>query len=46
MSDQGFTECKECGMLYNPYHEKDAKLHARRHAAMLKVKAKKSSETP
>ncbi|KAK7754386.1 hypothetical protein SLS62_003679 [Diatrype stigma] len=46
MSDQGFTECKECGMLYNPYHEKDAKFHARRHAAMLKAKAKEGSETP
>lgn len=46
MSDQGFTECKDCHMLYNPYHEKDAKLHARRHAAMLKTKSKKVSATP
>ncbi|RYP39287.1 hypothetical protein DL767_002296 [Monosporascus sp. MG133] len=46
MSDKGFAECKECNMLYNPYHEKDAKFHARRHAAMLKSKAQKGSELP
>lgn len=40
MSDQGFTECKECNMLYNPYHVKDAKIHAKRHAAILKTKSK------
>ena len=38
LSDTGFTECRDCNMLYNPYHEKDAKLHARRHAAFLKAK--------
>ncbi|KAI1344447.1 hypothetical protein F5Y15DRAFT_366619 [Xylariaceae sp. FL0016] len=37
ITDQGFTECKECNMLYNPLHEKDARLHARRHAALRKV---------
>ncbi|RYP89671.1 hypothetical protein DL770_004202 [Monosporascus sp. CRB-9-2] len=46
MSDKGFTECKECNMLYNPYHEKDAKFHARRHAAMLKSKSQKGSQIP
>ncbi|RYP78167.1 hypothetical protein DL769_003248 [Monosporascus sp. CRB-8-3] len=46
MSDKGFAECKECNMLYNPYHEKDAKFHARRHAAMLKSKSQKGSEIP
>ena len=40
LSDSGFAECKDCNMLYNPYHEKDAKLHARRHAAMIKAKEK------
>ena len=40
LSDSGFAECKDCNMLYNPYHEKDAKLHARRHAAMVKAKEK------
>ncbi|RYO94553.1 hypothetical protein DL764_007817 [Monosporascus ibericus] len=46
MSDKGFAECKECNMLYNPYHEKDAKFHARRHAAMLKAKSQNGSEIP
>ncbi|RYP51339.1 hypothetical protein DL768_003343 [Monosporascus sp. mg162] len=46
MSDKGFAECKECNMLYNPYHEKDAKFHARRHAAILKSKSQKGSELP
>ncbi|RYP68048.1 hypothetical protein DL771_006889 [Monosporascus sp. 5C6A] len=46
MSDKGFAECKECNMLYNPYHEKDAKFHARRHAAMLKSKSQRGSEIP
>ncbi|OTA98869.1 hypothetical protein M426DRAFT_100895 [Hypoxylon sp. CI-4A] len=38
-SEKGFTECKECDMLYNPLHKQDAKCHARRHAAMLKSKS-------
>ncbi|RYP12239.1 hypothetical protein DL765_007424 [Monosporascus sp. GIB2] len=46
MSDKGFVECKACNMLYNPYHEKDAKFHARRHAAMLKSKPQRGSEIP
>ncbi|KAI1372111.1 hypothetical protein F4677DRAFT_274686 [Hypoxylon crocopeplum] len=42
MEDKGFTECKECNMLYNPVHKDDAKCHAKRHAAMLKAKSKAS----
>lgn len=37
--EKGFTECKECNMLYNPLHKQDAKCHAKRHAAMLKAKS-------
>ncbi|KAI0148646.1 hypothetical protein GGR57DRAFT_475066 [Xylariaceae sp. FL1272] len=40
LTDKGYAECKECDMLYNPLHESDAKHHARRHAALLKLKAK------
>ncbi|KAH8668747.1 hypothetical protein BX600DRAFT_262482 [Xylariales sp. PMI_506] len=36
LSEKQFTECEECKMLFNPYHDKDVKLHARRHAAMVK----------
>ncbi|KAI1459659.1 hypothetical protein F4805DRAFT_49324 [Annulohypoxylon moriforme] len=39
ISEKGFTECKECNMLYNPLHKQDALCHARRHAAMLKAKS-------
>ncbi|OTB10495.1 hypothetical protein K445DRAFT_252470 [Daldinia sp. EC12] len=39
IDDKGFTECKECDMLYNPLHKQDAKYHARRHAAILKAKS-------
>ncbi|KAI2466193.1 hypothetical protein F4781DRAFT_364709 [Annulohypoxylon bovei var. microspora] len=39
ISEKGFTECKECDMLYNPLHKQDAKYHAKRHAAMLKAKS-------
>lgn len=42
-AEKGFTECKECNMLYNPLHKQDAKCHARRHAAMLKTKSNSSS---
>ncbi|OTA79571.1 hypothetical protein M434DRAFT_18004 [Hypoxylon sp. CO27-5] len=38
-AEKGFTECKECNMLYNPLHKQDAKCHTRRHAAMLKAKS-------
>lgn len=34
-----YTECKECGMLYNHLHQTDVKYHARRHAALLRAKA-------
>ncbi|KAK6953634.1 hypothetical protein Daesc_005939 [Daldinia eschscholtzii] len=39
IDDKGFTECKECDMLYNPLHKQDAKYHAKRHAAILKAKS-------
>ncbi|KAI2635824.1 hypothetical protein GGS26DRAFT_513629 [Hypomontagnella submonticulosa] len=39
IDEKGFTECKECNMLYNPLHKQDAKFHARQHAAMLKAKS-------
>jgi hypothetical protein len=31
--DSGYVVCKDCGLLYNPVHEKDRKEHAREHAA-------------
>ncbi|KAI1849606.1 hypothetical protein JX266_004555 [Neoarthrinium moseri] len=34
LTEKQFEECAECNMLYNPYHEKDVKMHARRHAAL------------
>ena len=34
--DANFTECKVCNILYNPYHAEDAKIHARRHAAIIR----------
>ncbi|ORY67031.1 uncharacterized protein BCR38DRAFT_425630 [Pseudomassariella vexata] len=37
--EKGFVECKDCNVLYNPFHDKDAKYHTRRHAAMLKAKS-------
>ncbi|KAK8140174.1 hypothetical protein PG984_000240 [Apiospora sp. TS-2023a] len=36
LNETGFVECQECNMLYNSLHEKDVKLHARRHAAVLR----------
>ncbi|KAK8055620.1 hypothetical protein PG993_000847 [Apiospora rasikravindrae] len=36
LNETGFVECEECNMLYNSLHEKDVKLHARRHAALLR----------
>ncbi|KAI0202916.1 hypothetical protein F4808DRAFT_61644 [Astrocystis sublimbata] len=36
MHEAHYTECRECGMLYNHLHETDVKYHARRHAAALK----------
>lgn len=40
-----YTECKECGMLYNHLHPTDVRYHARRHAALMKVKAQTAAET-
>ncbi|KAH8166825.1 hypothetical protein CIB48_g1378 [Xylaria polymorpha] len=39
MNEAYYTECKECGMLYNHLHESDVKYHARRHAALRRAKA-------
>ncbi|KAI0891951.1 hypothetical protein F4806DRAFT_289358 [Annulohypoxylon nitens] len=39
ISEKGFTECKECNMIYNPLHKPDAQFHSRSHAAMLKAKS-------
>ncbi|KAI0000257.1 hypothetical protein F4779DRAFT_604733 [Xylariaceae sp. FL0662B] len=38
LNEKVFTECKECTMLYNPFHEKDVRFHARRHAAMQRAR--------
>ncbi|KAK6076556.1 hypothetical protein SCUP515_05385 [Seiridium cupressi] len=38
LTEKQFVECTECNMLYNPYHEKDAKMHKKRHATVLKSK--------
>ncbi|KAI1631897.1 hypothetical protein F4809DRAFT_130503 [Biscogniauxia mediterranea] len=40
LTDTGFVECKDCNMLYNPIHEKDAKDHARVHAALRRAKSR------
>ncbi|KAI1505191.1 hypothetical protein F5X99DRAFT_307159 [Biscogniauxia marginata] len=45
MTDTGFAECKDCNMLYNPFHEKDAKDHARIHAALRKAKSDTKNNT-
>ncbi|KAI0460591.1 hypothetical protein F5B21DRAFT_14107 [Xylaria acuta] len=42
MNEAHYTECKECGMLYNHLHETDVKYHARRHAALRRAKAQAS----
>ncbi|KAI0444676.1 hypothetical protein F4803DRAFT_238359 [Xylaria telfairii] len=39
MNEAYYTECKECGMLYNHLHGSDVKYHARRHAALRRAKA-------
>lgn len=43
ISETGFTECRECSMLYNPLHEKDRRFHARQHAAILKAREMKEN---
>ncbi|KAI5923019.1 hypothetical protein F4810DRAFT_234322 [Camillea tinctor] len=40
LTDTGFVECQECNMIYNPIHEKDAKDHARVHAALQRAKSR------
>ncbi|KAI0400742.1 hypothetical protein F4802DRAFT_474372 [Xylaria palmicola] len=40
MSETQYTECKECGMLYNHLHKTDVNHHARRHAALRRARAK------
>ncbi|KAI1367692.1 hypothetical protein F5Y08DRAFT_336481 [Xylaria arbuscula] len=40
MRESHYTECKECGMLYNHLHESDVKYHARRHASLRRAKAR------
>ena len=32
----GMRECKVCDTVYNPFHPEDAKVHAKRHAVVLK----------
>lgn len=36
----GMKECKECDTVYNPFHPEDVKVHAKRHAVVLKNGAK------
>lgn len=38
LTETQFTECTECNMLYNPYHANDAKMHKKRHTAILRSK--------
>ncbi|KAI1349023.1 hypothetical protein F5Y01DRAFT_195546 [Xylaria sp. FL0043] len=45
MNEAHYTECKECGMLYNHLHETDAKYHARRHAAMRRAKVRSNARS-
>ncbi|GAW17799.1 hypothetical protein ANO14919_072660 [Xylariales sp. No.14919] len=45
MSEAHYTECKECGMLYNHLHETDVKYHARRHAALRRAKARTDAKS-
>lgn len=35
----GMKECKVCDTLYNPLHPEDIKIHAKRHAGVLKQRA-------
>lgn len=38
MRETQFTECGECGMLYNHLHKTDVKYHARHHAALRRAR--------
>lgn len=35
----GMRECKVCDTVYNPFHPEDVKVHAKRHAGVLKIRA-------
>lgn len=35
----GMRECKVCDTVYNPFHPEDVKVHAKRHAGVLKSKS-------
>ncbi|KAJ2972777.1 hypothetical protein NUW58_g9114 [Xylaria curta] len=45
MNETHYTECKECGMLYNHLHEADVKYHARRHAALRRAKTQAGAKS-
>ncbi|KAI0128024.1 hypothetical protein BJ170DRAFT_399730 [Xylariales sp. AK1849] len=44
LTEKQFIECKDCNMLYNPYHDSDVRLHARRHAVILRAKKAAGSD--
>ncbi|KAI0878228.1 hypothetical protein GGS24DRAFT_14107 [Hypoxylon argillaceum] len=44
INEAQYTECKECGMLYNHLHKMDVQYHARRHAALRRAKIRASAE--
>ncbi|KAI1291657.1 hypothetical protein F5Y03DRAFT_376064 [Xylaria venustula] len=44
LRENHYTECKECGMLYNHLHQMDVKYHARRHAALAKARTDASND--
>lgn len=37
-SSTGMRECKVCDTVYNPFHPEDVKVHAKRHAGVLKTR--------
>lgn len=39
----GMRECKECDTVYNPFHPEDVKVHAKRHAGVLKLRTKSNA---
>ncbi|KAI1427674.1 hypothetical protein F5Y12DRAFT_146631 [Xylaria sp. FL1777] len=45
MNEAQYTECKECGMLYNHLHKTDVKYHAQRHAALRRAKARTNAKS-
>ncbi|TPX14688.1 uncharacterized protein E0L32_005083 [Thyridium curvatum] len=38
----GFTECRGCGLLYNPVHAEDVRYHAKQHAVFRQKNRKRS----